>query len=107
MEKQLIVLSNDTYLLDEETANNIATFEKQMKKLKKKQDELKELLKSEMAAKNIKSIKDEVSGITITYIEPSERETFDSKLFRVDHEDLYNEYIGFTQVKDSIRISVK
>lgn len=105
--KELLVLNNDTYLLDIETAKTIAEFERMAKEIKKKQDEIKEQLKYEMAAKGVKSIKDEVNGITITYIEPSERESFDSKQFRADHEDLYNEYINFSKVKDSVRISVK
>lgn len=105
--KELLVLNNDTYLLDTETASKIAEFERTMKELKKKQDEIKEQLKYEMAAKGIKSIKDEVNNITITYVAPTERETFDSKSFRADHEDLYNDYIKFSEIKDSVRISVK
>jgi len=81
--KELLVLNGDTYLLDEYAAKDIALFEKQMKELKQKQDDLKKAIKEEMEAKGILSIKDEVNGITISYTpEQTNLEKFDSKKFR-------------------------
>ena len=105
--RELLVLNDETYLLDKKISEEIRKIEIMLKTLKEQQDVYKNLLRDEMATKGIKSIKDEVNGITITYIEPSERETFDSKRFREENEDLYNEYVNFTQVRDSIRISIK
>ena len=103
---ELIKLENDTYLLDTETAKKIAEFEILAKDIKTKQDELKEAIRLEMLAKNIKSIKDEINGVSITYIPETEREMFDTKKFREDNEELYNDYVKFSKVKDSIRIKV-
>ena len=105
--RELLVLNDETYLLDKKISEEIRKIEIILKTAKEQQDVYKNLLRDEMAAKGIKSIKDEVNGITITYIEPSERETFDSKRFREENEDLYNEYVNFTQVRDSVRISIK
>lgn len=107
MNNELIVLYDDVYLLNGETANTIAALDQTIKELKRKQDDIKEQLKNEMVAKNIKSIKDDVLGITISYIESTQRETFNSKKFREDHSDLYDEYVSFSDVKDSIRVTVK
>ena len=58
-----------------------------------------------MEKRNI--IKLETDDLSINYIASTDRETFDSKTFRAEHEDLYNEYIKMTPVKSSIRIKVK
>lgn len=105
--RELLVLDNKTYLLDSAVSGKIKEVELLMQTLKAQQDSIKEQLRYEMADKGIKSIKDEINGVTITYIEPSERETFDSKRFRADNEDLYNEYVKFSSARDSVRISIK
>ena len=58
-----------------------------------------------MENKNI--LKLETDDLTITYIAPAERETFDSKRFREENSDLYDEYVKFSPVKSSIRVKVK
>lgn len=107
MNKDLLILNEGQYLLEAETASKIAEVEKLAKEVKKKQDELKEAIKAEMESKGILSIKDEINGINISYIAPSERETFNSKKFREEHSELFDEYVNFSPVKSSIRISVK
>lgn len=59
----------------------------------------------EMEAKNF--IKIDTDVMTITYVAPTDREKFDSKKFREDHADLYDEYVSMIPVKSSIRIKVK
>lgn len=46
-------------------------------------------------------------NVIINYIAESERETFDSKSFRADMPDLFNEYVKLSAVKPSIRIKIK
>ena len=58
-----------------------------------------------MEANNVLKIDND--NLTITYIAPTERETFDSKTFREEHEDLYDAYVKFNPVKSSVRIKVK
>ena len=101
---QLIKIENGTSLLDIEVSNKIAEFERQMKHIKEQEDALKEAIKAEMEAKGI--LKVEADGIAISYVAPTEREMFDSKKFKADQPDLYDEYVKFTPVKSSIRIKI-
>ena len=105
--EELIVLNNDTYSLTTDVASELLKITTLEKEIKTRKDNLKELLLIEMEQKQIKSIKDEINGITITYTAPTQKETFDSKKFREEHTDLYDEYVKFSEVKSSIRIGVK
>ena len=101
---ELIKVENGIGILNAEVSKNIAKFEKTIKEIKEK-EELKQNILTEMENKNI--LKLETDDLTITYIAPAERETFDSKRFREDNPDLYDEYVKFSPVKSSIRVKVK
>ena len=103
---ELIKIENGISILDEETSNKIAAFERQIKLLKEAEDALKEMVKAEMEAKGILKVEDETNGMTISYIAPTHRETFDSKKFKAEKPDIYDEYVKFTPVKSSIRIKI-
>lgn len=102
---ELIKVENEIGILDTEVSKKVAEFEKAIKEIKEKEEELKQNILSEMESKNI--LKLETDDLTITYIAPSERETFDSKKFREENSDLYDEYVKFSPVKSSIRVKVK
>lgn len=102
---ELIKIENDKALLNNETSKKIAEFERQMKFIKEKEDELKTSILKEMEDKNI--IKVDTDDLIISYIASSDRESFDSKKFKEEHHDLYDEYVKMTPVKSSIRIKVK
>lgn len=102
---ELISLENNRILLNEDISKEIAEFETQIKELKAKEDELKQALLNEMEEKNI--LKVETDDITITYVAPTDRESFNSKKFREDYSDLYDEYVEIKPVSSSIRIKVK
>jgi hypothetical protein len=102
---ELIKIENKTALLAPETAEKIVRFETAMKRLKEQEDELKQAILAEMEAKNI--IKLDTDELVINYIASTDRETFDSKAFRSEHADLYDQYVKLTQVKASIRVKVK
>lgn len=101
----LIKVENGTALLDSDVSKKIAEFEKTIKEIKTKEDELKKAILSEMESKNL--IKVDTEDLTITYVAPTDRETFDSKSFKMDHQDLYDEYVNISSVKASIRLKVK
>lgn len=103
---ELIKIENEMSILDIEISNKIAEFERQMKEIKKQEDELKQNILKEMEEKGILSLRDEVNGLLISYIAPTERETLDSKRLREEQPDVYDEYIKFTPVKSSIRIKI-
>lgn len=102
---ELISLENNRIFLNENISKEIAEFETQIKELKAKEDELKQALLNEMEEKNI--LKVETDDITITYVAPTDRESFNSKKFREDYSDLYDEYVEIKPVSSSIRIKVK
>ena len=102
---ELIKIENEIAVLDGETSLKIAEFERTIKELKDKEDELKQSILNEMESKNI--IKLETDDLMINYIAPSERETLDSKRLREEQPDLYDEYVKFSPVKSSIRLKVK
>lgn len=104
---ELIRMQNGTSLLDIETSNKIASFEKLIKELKEQEEALKEAIKAEMEAKGLLKVEDEINGITISYVAETMRESFDSKKFKAENPDVYDEYIRFSPVKSSIRIKVK
>ena len=104
--KDLIRVENGNFLLSADVSNKIAEFERQAKLIKEAEDALKEVIKAEMEARGILKVEDETNGMTITYVAPSCRETFDSKKFKADKPDMYDEYVKFSSVKSSIRIKL-
>ena len=103
---ELIKVENGNSILDMAVSNKIAEFERQIKLIEEQEKALKEAIKAEMEARGILKVEDETNGMTITYIAPTMRETFDSKKFKADKPDLYDEYVRFTSVKSSIRIKL-
>lgn len=102
---ELITINEGVALLSPETSAKIAECERRIKEIKEAEDSLRQAILEEMEAKNLKSL--ETDEMTITYIAESDRESFDSKSFRSDHPDLYDDYIKFTTVKPSVRIKLK
>ena len=102
---ELIKIENETAILDPLVSERIADFERKIKLIKEEEDKLKETILKEMEENQI--IKLDTPELLISYVASTDRETFDSKTFRADHQDLYDEYIKMTPVKPSIRIRVK
>ncbi len=99
----LIKIENGT--IAQKTVDYITAVETQMKALKEQYDLFKDELLTAMEQNGI--VKFETDTIKINYIAGTERETFDSKQFKSDMPDLYNEYVKFSKVKPSIRIKVE
>lgn len=102
---ELIKVENGEYGLVKDAVNTIVTIENEMKRLKELQDNYKEELLNAMEQNKI--IKLETDELVITYIAPTDRETFDSKAFKAEHQDLYDEYVKMSSVKSSVRLKVK
>lgn len=102
---KLIRIEQNTALLSPEASNKLAEFERMAKEIKVKQDELKQRILAEMEYNGI--LKIETDELVITYVAPSSRETFDSKSFRKDNPDLYDEYVKISDVSASVRMKVK
>lgn len=62
-----------------------------------------ERMKTEMEKAGVK--KWETENMRLTYIDPTTKETFDSKRFKEEHPESYKKYTKTTKVKSSIRIT--
>lgn len=102
---ELIKTENGLTTLDLKASMKLKLIADKIKELKKQEDEIKKAILEEMENKNI--LKIDTEEVSISYIAPSDRETFDTKNFREKHSDLYDEFIKFTPVKSSIRVKVK
>ena len=98
----LIIIENGE--IATKTVEFIRTMETQMKTLKEQYDGFKTALLEAMEKHGV--TKFDGDGIKINYIAETERETFDSKAFKSDMPELYNEYVKFSKVKASVRIKV-
>lgn len=103
----LIKRENGISILDAEVSKKIAEFERQLKAIKEQEEKLKTAILEEMEKQGIVKLEDETSGLTINYIAKTYRENFDSKKFRKDHPEMYDEYIKMSSVKSSIRIKIE
>lgn len=101
----IIKVADNNTLIDGDFAKQIVAYEKAMKELKAKYDEIKAKLLDEMEANNILKVDSDI--LTVSYIASTDRETFDSKRLREDMPDIYDEYVKITTVKPSVRIKVK
>jgi regulator of replication initiation timing len=101
----LIRMENDNAVLMPSASAMLAEFERQVKEIKAKEEELKQRILAEMEANGI--LKVETDELSITYVAPTSRESFDSKAFRKDNPDLYDEYVKISQVSASVRLKVK
>ena len=102
---ELIRVENNIAVANEELINAALEVKFLEEKLKAKKDALTLSLLEEMQNKGIKKI--ETPDVVISYIDESEREVFDSKKFREDYPDMYDEYVKFSKVKASVRIKAR
>lgn len=102
---ELITVDNGVALLDADASHLIAEFERVIADLKEKEETFRQQILDEMEKKGIKKL--ETDEITVTYKASYDREKFDSKQFRADHADLYDDYVSMSPVKPSITIKLK
>lgn len=91
--------------LDEQESQYIYDLIERHHEIEAELETLKEGLKTWMEKNEIK--KAENDYLSLSYIEGNYREVFDTKAFRKDHEDLYNQYIRFSDTKPQVRIKLK
>lgn len=92
-------------VLEPKTAQKLAELERTIKEMVEAEKELKQAILEAMERENIIKLEDE--NVSISYIAPFDRESFDSKAFRKDYPDIFDEYVRMTQVKPSVRIKLK
>lgn len=101
----LTKLNEQALALDREESRYIYELVEKQKGIEQELETIKASLQTMMEKYNIKKLDNE--WLTITYIDETYRETFDSRQFRKEHEDLYNDYIKVSPVKAGIRLKLK
>lgn len=99
------LIDKNELTLKRDTFNAIRKLKRMEKAIKEKVAEINNALIHQMEAVGI--IKYENDEMVISYIQETEREVFDSKKFRAEHPDLYDEYVQLKPVKSSVRIKEK
>ena len=68
-------------------------------------EQIKEQVRVQMEAHGDKSF--DTGGILITMVAPSVRETFDSKRFKTEHEDMYGQYVKQSTTKPTLKLTLR
>lgn len=103
----LIVIDSDKPILHEDMVAKVIEVEDKIKYLKAIQDDYKKAILSAMEKKNILKISDDITGLTISYIEAKENlEKFNQSKFKEDYPDLYDQYVTLDG-KKSAYITIK
>lgn len=101
----LITSINNVPVLNTATITMLVDLDRRKKEIEAAEGIIRNAVLCEMRDKNITKI--ESDEVLINYVAPTDKESFDSKSFRADHPDMYDEYVKISPVKDSIRIMVK
>ena len=102
--KQLAV-AGDLLVKIAEGEEKIKNFELLKKEVEAQNEILKAELLEAMKAQGIKSFENDT--LKITYIEPTTRETIDSKRLKEELPEIADKYKKISKVKDSVRITLK
>ena len=90
--------------VDEQTLTHFGNVLKQIAELEKSIEPIREQIKAEMEKRKILALK--AGNVSVTYVSPTTRETFDTKRFKAENVDLYKQYTKTSEVKSSIRIKL-
>lgn len=91
--------------LNKQIEQEVGHFLAKKEKLEEQNAEMRQAILEAMEANNV--LKFDGDLITITYVAPTERTTFDSKRFQEERPKTYEKYTRKTKVKASIRLKVK
>lgn len=90
--------------VDGKTLAHFGNVLKQIAELEKSIEPIREQIKAEMEKRKILALK--AGNVSVTYVCPATRETFDTKRFKAENVDLYKQYTKTSEVKSSIRIKL-
>ena len=99
-----LMFPSESLAMIEDFEKQIYDFKTKTDAIEKKKNELLEGLKNAMESQKIKSL--DYRSISITYVAPSKRSTFDRKKFETEHPEMKGKYEKESNVKSSIRIKL-
>jgi hypothetical protein len=103
-----IEFKNDIVAFEEQAINilnNLATVEKDYKKISNSRDKLKKSLLEMMEDYGVDKFEND--NISITYVKNGTSNTFDSKNFKIDYPNMYEEYVKTSSRAASVRFKLK
>jgi hypothetical protein len=102
---ELIIMTDGIAILNPETAQQIAEFEKNIKEIKDAEESLRASILEEMEKKGIKKL--DTPDLSITYKASYDKENFQTRDFKADHPDLFDSYVKISPCKASVVIKLK
>lgn len=91
--------------VENDISQQIQDFRVKLAELQNKDTLLKEEIKEAMESHDVKKFENEF--VSITYVAPSKRVSFDSKKFKDENPEQYAKYERTSEVRSSLRIKVK
>ena len=104
---ELMIIKDNKPALADYAAEELAKIEIAKKDLEAKEKELKAALLEAMTESDIISIENMAYGVSVKRIEAFTRESLDSKKLREEKPEIYDKYVKISEVKPSVRITVK
>lgn len=102
---EIIIYNGELPELSAEVSRKIADFEKDMKELKAKEEELKKRILEAMEVNGCLKLENDI--LSVSYVASYEKESFDTKKLKEELPDIYDAYIKMSTVKPSVRIKTK
>lgn len=106
MNKEIILKNVDNELvLEKSIEEELAILDREIKERQEKYDFIKNKLLDYMKENEIKKISSDT--VSVSYTAPYDKIKFNEKKFKQENEETYNDYCELTNVKESIRITIK
>jgi regulator of replication initiation timing len=97
--------STEIAKVEQSISEQVAEFQTKLATLRQKDTELRAKIKEAMEANNVKKFENEF--VSLTYVAPTTRKTFDSKKFQEVEPEIYNKYLKESKVSSSLRLKIK
>lgn len=97
--------NNELMTIEAKISLIIKELKEKEEELKNKNEQIKEVLKNKMEENGLKTY--ENAYVKLTYIAPTKRNTIDSKKLKEELPDVYMNYCKVSDVKSSIRMTIK
>lgn len=105
MMDEIIIYRDELPELSADASRKIAEFEKSIKELKKKEEDLKARIKEAMEENGCIRLENDI--LSVAYVESYEKESLDAKRLKEELPDIYDAYVKMSTVKPSVRITTK
>lgn len=103
--ESLLANSKEIAQIETKISELVVNFQQELEVKRQKDTELRESIKVAMRENEVKKFENDI--ISLTYVAPTTRTTIDTALLKTEKPELWKEYSKTTEVKDSVRITIK